>query len=110
MFDADYFTPKSECILLGLHTRKDIRLGLVISSCEDNVVAECKVLPSLGSDHNLIRCTINCEKPKAVKIKTTVRNIKAIDKVSFASDLSSHLSDLDLSDGFVDEMLERFKG
>ena len=37
-----------------------------------------------------------------------MKNIKAIDKLSFADDLSSHLSDLDLSDGFVDEMLERF--
>ena len=94
--------------IVGPTHKKGHTLDLDISSCEYNVVAEFKVLPSLGSDHNLIRCTINCEKPKAVKIKSTVRNIKAIDKVSFANDLSSHLSDLDLSDGFVDEMLERF--
>ena len=74
----------------------------------DLIIAECEVLPSLRSGHNLIRCTINHENPKAVKIKSTLRNIKAIDEVSFANDFFSHLSDLDLSNGSVDEMFVRF--
>ena len=83
-------------------------LDLIISRPEDNLVSTCQVLPSLGSDHNLINCTINCEKPKTIKVSCTVRNVKGIDSTSFTNDLSASLGDLDLGEGSVNEMLGKF--
>ena len=65
-------------------------------------------MPSLGSDHNLINCTINCEKPKTIKVSCTVRNVKGIDSTSFTNDLSASLGDLDFDEGSVNEMLGKF--
>ena len=83
-------------------------LDLIISRPEDNLVSTCQVLPSLGSDHNLINCTINCEKPKTIKVSCTVRNVKGIDSTSFTNDLSASLGDLDFDEGSVNEMLGKF--
>jgi len=43
-----------------------------------------------------------------MKVSSNVRNIKGIDSVSFANDISSSLGDLDFDDGSVDDMLGRF--
>ena len=83
-------------------------LDLIISRLEDNLVTGWKLLPSLGSDHLLIDCTIDSQKPPPMRITCTVRNIKNINKVSFTNDILSTISDLDLCEGTVDEIIERF--
>ncbi|XP_072021265.1 uncharacterized protein [Amphiura filiformis] len=83
-------------------------LDLIISRNEENLVTKCQVLPTLGSDHELINCAINCEKPQPMKVSSNVRNIKGIDSVSFANDLASSLSDLDFGEDSAEEMLGKF--
>ncbi len=82
-------------------------LNLIISPADECIV-KCQVLPTLGSDHELISCIINCNKPKSVKILRTVRNFKSIDSDSFNNDLLTVLGDRDFGDGSADEMLGMF--
>ncbi|XP_072042987.1 uncharacterized protein [Amphiura filiformis] len=79
-------------------------IDLIISRPEDKLVSKCCVLPSLGSDHMLIDCVINCAKPAPLRVTSSVRNFKCMDKSEFTQNLTSEIEGLDLR-GTADEML-----
>ncbi|XP_072041253.1 uncharacterized protein [Amphiura filiformis] len=66
-------------------------LDLLIARPDDNLVKSCVVLPSLGSDHFVVDCCINCCKPPPQKSVKSVRNYKQMDKDSFKQALSQKL-------------------
>ena len=68
--------------------QKGHTLDLVMSCLEDNIVTDCRLLPSLGSDHLVIDITVNFEKLQPIKVSESVRNIKGMDHASFSIDLS----------------------
>ena len=79
---------------------------MIISRNGDNLVSSCSVLPALGSDHMLMDCIVDNDKQAPLKVKSTVRNFKTINKVDFSDDLNSAISGLEFR-GTVDEMLEQ---
>ncbi|XP_072020238.1 uncharacterized protein [Amphiura filiformis] len=79
-------------------------IDLIISRPEDKLVSKSCVLPSLGSDHMLIDCVINCAKPAPLRVTSSVRNFKCMDKSEFTQNLTSEIEGLDLR-GTADEML-----
>ncbi len=82
-------------------------LDLILSRLEDGLIHDCCVLPTLGSDHSVIDCTINCSKPAPLRISSTVRKTKNINIVSFSNDLEAEINSLDFQ-GNVDELLDKF--
>lgn len=68
-----------------------------------NIVTECIVSTSLGSDHLFnVLWTVKSQNQSAFM------NFRGIDSLSFANDLYLHLGDVDLSGGSADELLQRY--
>ena len=86
--------------------KKGHTLDLIISRSDDELISECSVLPSLGSDHNLIDCLIDYAKPSPLRVRSTVRNFKKMNKIDFSNDLNAVVNALELR-GTVDEMLQQ---
>ncbi|XP_072015021.1 uncharacterized protein [Amphiura filiformis] len=65
-------------------------LDHVMSRTDENLVLQCTVGTRL-SDHNVIHCKLNVEKPSDQKEIISARKVKDIDSVSFESDFHSAL-------------------
>ena len=62
-------------------------LDLVICRSDEDIIDKLEVHRSLISDHFVINCELNLQRPKPQKVSSCVRNLKAMDSDSFKSDL-----------------------
>jgi hypothetical protein len=82
-------------------------LDLVIANPDDQLIKSCDVLPSLGSDHHVIRCKVSIEKTKPSKLTKSIRNFKTMDSGKLKKDLAMKLNNY-ISHGDVNTYCEFF--
>ncbi|XP_063953981.1 uncharacterized protein LOC135153775 [Lytechinus pictus] len=68
------------------HERGHILDAFIIRSSDRDIFSGLRVIPGI-SDHSTVACFLNVAKPRPEVRQSVVRNIKAIDRVSFADDL-----------------------
>ena len=81
-------------------------LDLILSECMSGITVSEAVPGSFLSDHTLILCDVNIDKPPLEVRECTYRKLKDIDKSEFKNLVDDKLSDLGHS---LDEMAQKYK-
>ena len=79
-------------VSIPTHGKGHILDGFISRQSDDKVFSDLRITPGI-SDHSAILCNIHLHKPPSVAHPRVMRNIKAIDRTSFATDMmNSELS------------------
>ena len=83
-------------------------LDHVMSRTDENLVLQCTIGTRL-SDHNVIHCKLNVEKPSDQKEVISSRKVKDIDSMSFESDFHSALIYLNINADDANAVVEMYE-